>query len=353
MNITVNRRALNNAIRTTAPAVNRFGGAMPVTAGVHLHANNNQLHVTCTNLDLTITTIIDADIDTPGSAVAPAALLGRITGAFDGDHITVTTEPGDSINLAAGETTADIHALPLQNWPRVTTTIDTDPVTYDTTMLNGVRSVLHAASTDPNRQILCGVLFSPHQVAATDSFRLAVYNLPEPRDGNPVIVPASTLRAALHSNPEQLEVRIGDRTASFTDGATTWVTRLIEGDYPNVNGLLNATNPHQFTVDADTLAGAVQRVDILGSEGKHGTVIKVVVDNGKLTVDTQRQDVGATADIIDADGDQVTIGFNPTFLLDLLEQAGPGDVTFRFTDALRVVLVTGEHHTFLLMPVRL
>jgi DNA polymerase-3 subunit beta len=197
------------------------------------------------------------------------------------------------------------------------------------------------------------------RLVATDSYRLAVSDLPGTsvlgRDQT-VLVPSRALDAVARvlGDASELTILLGERDASFVIDDVKIVTRLIEGEFPNYRGLIPADHPNSLVVDRLALLEAVRRVGILARDS---TPVRMSMSSNGLELVAITQDVGQARETLDADytGSDLTVAFNPEYLVDGLE-ASPGDeVRLETIDSLKPAILrsTGDDQfLYLLMPVR-
>ncbi len=175
-------------------------------------------------------------------------------------------------------------------------------------------------------------------------------------EGQSVLVPSRALNelTKLAAGGDELSVQFGEREAAFQIGSNRLVTRLIEGDFPNYRGLIPASHPNTLTVNRDALLDAVRRVRLLAQEA---TPVRLAMKQDSLDLIAVTQDVGQAHETIDAtySGDELTVAFNPEYLLQGIEVTGGEELTLQTVDALKPSLlrsVDGEDFLYLLMPVR-
>ena len=197
------------------------------------------------------------------------------------------------------------------------------------------------------------------RLVATDSYRLAVSDLPGTsvlgRDQT-VLVPSRALDAVARvlGDASELTILLGERDAAFVIDDVKIVTRLIEGEFPNYRGLIPADHPNSLVVDRLALLEAVRRVGILARDS---TPVRMAMSSNGLELVAITQDVGQARETLDADytGSDLTVAFNPEYLVDGLE-ASPGDeVRLETIDSLKPAILrsTGDDQfLYLLMPVR-
>jgi DNA polymerase-3 subunit beta len=356
------RDLLVEALGAAGRAVSMRGGALPVLSGVRAELTGSHLQLTGSDLDLTISVGIEVAGDGDGVAVIPARLASEIVRALEPGAVEVDAD-GDEAHIVAGRSQFAIRVLPADEYPRLPEP-PAEAVTLATADLAAaLRQVVPAASSDDSRPILTGVLVAAEEgglrLVATDSYRLAVRDLPGAsvlREGQSVLVPSralSELGRALGSS-EQLTLRLGERDASFEVEGTRLTTRLIEGDFPNYRGLIPSSYPNRLTVGREPLLEALRRVKLLAREA---TPVRLSMKPDGLELVAVTQDVGQAHEELDAkyEGSELTVAFNPEYLLDGIEVAPGDEVSIETVDALKPAVIRsteGVDFLYLLMPVR-
>ena len=243
-----------------------------------------------------------------------------------------------------------------------------DEVTVATADLAaGLKQVVRAASGDDARPILTGVLMSAEdgglRLVATDSYRLAVRDLPDATvlsDGQKVLVPSRALDelSRVLGDSDEVTVRLGEKEVTFDvsvdDGAVQVTTRLIEGEFPNYRQLIPSSYPNQLTIGREPLLEAVRRVKLMARDT---TPLRITQKNDCVELMAVTQDVGQAHEEVDAQyaGDELTVAFNPDYLIQGLEAAPGDEVVLETLDALKPAVLRsseGGDFLYLLMPVR-
>jgi DNA polymerase-3 subunit beta len=269
----------------------------------------------------------------------------------------------EEAHITSGRSEFAIRVLPAEEYPRLAD-VAGDPLTLSAGELaDALRQVVPAASSDDARHILTGVLLAAEagglRLVATDSYRLSVRDLPGTTvlsEGQHVLVPSRALEelGRMLAGVETVELRLGERDASFSVGDTRLTTRLIEGEFPNYRGLIPASYPNQLTVGRDALLEAIRRVKLMAREA---TPVRLVMKSDGLELVAITQDVGQAHEEIDAkyEGAELTVAFNPEYLQKGVEVAPGDEIVISTLDALKpAVLRSTENEDFLylLMPVR-
>jgi DNA polymerase-3 subunit beta len=231
-------------------------------------------------------------------------------------------------------------------------------------MADALRQVVRAASTDDARAVLTGVLLASDddglRMVATDSYRLAVRDLPDSgvlASGQKVLIPGRALSELqrLLGDVDELQVRLGEREATFEAGDTRLSTRLIEGEFPNYRNLLPSSYPNLLTVGKAAMLEAIRRVKILAQDS---TPVRLTLGGDTLQITAITQDVGNAVEEIDAsyDGVEMTVAFNPDYLAAGIDAIDSDDVTLATMDPMKPAVLRGvgrEEYLYLLMPVRI
>lgn len=357
------RDVLAEAIGTAGRAVTSRGGSLPVLAGIRLELHGDQLRLTGSDLDLTITTSVDVGGDTDGVAVLPAKLIAEIARVLEPGRVEVTVAD-DEATITSGRSQFGLRAIPAAEFPRLAEPGGEGVTLSSTALADALRQVVVAASTEENRPILTGVNMATEgdglRLVATDSYRLAVRDLPGTSflaEGQSVLVPSTALRelGRLLGGAEDVTVRLGERDAAFELGPVHLVTRLIDGEFPNYRGLIPPSHQHLLTVGREALLDAVRRVKVVAKEPS--TPIKLEMSTDGLNLSASAQDVGNAFEQLDAkyEGEDLTVAFNPEYLIDGLDVATGDEVTLETVDALKPALLRSldsSDFLYLLMPVR-
>jgi DNA polymerase-3 subunit beta len=358
------RDTLAEAISTAQRAVAVRSGALPVLSGVQVSASGDHIELVGSDLDLTIRVQVPAQVDEEGQAVVPAKLFDGLTTRLKAGAVTFEVE-GDDARISAGPARAGVRLLPADEFPRVsdpegtTVTVDAGPLS------EALRQVIPAASRDDARPILTGVLLTATpdgvRLVATDSYRLAVRDLAGVGmlgEGQKVLVGARGLNEVQRVFPSgDVTVTLGEREVRFSSETRSVTTRLIEGDFPNYEQLIPSGYPNRLTVSRDTLEEAARLMQIVG-EGREGTPVRLAMSSDGLELSANAQERADAIEAIDAkfEGSDVTVAFNPQFLLDGLQAIEGDEAVLETLDPLKPATLRGADHPeflYLLMPVRI
>ena len=337
-------------------------GTNPVLSGLFLELKKDKLVVVGSDLDLTIRIEIKVGGEEEGKVVIPGALLSDIIRVLDNGQISFVVRD-EEIQINSGKSEFNLRTLPVDEFPKFEEPGGNE-ATLDTKRLaTAFEQVVKAASMDDARPILTGVLLAAEQeglrLVATDSYRMAIRDIPGTeilsRD-ELVLIPSRALDVVkrILSEGNELAVVLGEKEAVFKIGDTSIVTRLIEGEFPNYKGLIPEKNKNKLIINREETLAALQRVKLLAREA---TPIRLSMTDKKIELLAIEQDIGQATEIIEGtySGEEITVAFNPDYLIDGLDVISTEEVSLETTDALKPAILKGlneETFLYLLMPVR-
>ena len=365
------RDTLVDALATTSRAVTTRGSATPALNGVRVDVAGNRLTVVGTDLDLTVRVEAEAIGLDDGAFVAPARLAADIVRSLEPG--AVTFEGGeDEVEISAARSRFVVRTYPVEDFP-VLGDPRPDQVTMPASLLSeALRQVVRAASNDDARPLLTGVLVAAEgeatRLVATDSYRLALRDVagtgPLTGGVDQILVPARALTELQRLLPgsgqkDDTDTTVGfsvsDLDATFTVGGVRLTTRLLDGRFPDYRQLIPPGYPNQLRVGRDALLDALRRVRLLVRDNT--TPVRLLMRSGSVELTVVSQEVGHASEDVDADyeGEELTVAFNPTYLIDGVEAVMGDEVVLETVDATKPATVRAPGHDdyrYLLMPVR-
>lgn len=347
MKFSAARPTLATAVKIAAAA---SGGSLPICSGIRLDVEATEVVLTCTTLDLTIRARVDAIDTEPGTAIVPAVYLSRFLAATDGGTVTLSAD-GSRLHAESGEATITLATLNGDEWPKVAAA-EGEAVTLSPVQVAELRKVAGYASHNPKEtnHLLRGVMIGGRVAAATDRYRFARADLDVDVPGASV-VPVEALEGVLRNATGSIDFTADDRWATFASGTVEWTTRLLEGEFPNMDRHVRDRHTHTLTMNVERVAEAVRRVRIL-SEGDDSEGIVVTVDGGKAHLRNRETELGEVLDVVPCDGELPwPIIFRGKFLAELLDNADDGEITFGFEGEKKTIQVDADRLVQVVMPV--
>jgi DNA polymerase-3 subunit beta len=338
-----------------------------ILGGIMLRSAAGRLHLSATDMELSIRDSLEVRVEEEGAVVVPGRLLVDIVRLLPAGEVTLEHSADEGVaRLACGSASYQLNTYGPEDFPRLPEIEPESAFTVDReAFLDTIARVGRSASRDESRPVLTGVLVrfegSKLVMAATDSYRLSVKETDltkGPGRELEAIVPARALqelaRIAGAADAETIDVGVQENQIVFgADGV--WLTaRRIDGQFPNYRQLL----PEQFEAEVqlprEELLDVVRRTGLLA---QRKSPLRLRFEEGELTVSAQTQDVGEARESLPVDysGEAMEIGFNAEFLRDGLESVLDDTVRLKLISPLRPGLMYGEGDDFkyLIMPIRL
>lgn len=213
------------------------------------------------------------------------------------------------------------------------------------TLTGGIEGTIFAVSTDPIRPIMTGIYFDiePDKITfvSSDTHKLVKYQVSNVQPGiqDNFILPskaANVLKGLVTKEDEAVEILRESKSVKFTFGSYSLSTRLIKGVYPNYKRVFPKDNPFRVVVGREDLLNAVRRVALFAS--KASNLIKFAIDAMSIQMGAQDLDYGTSAqERVDCDyqGTPMTIGFNSTYMIEVLSNIKGDDVQIELADPAR------------------
>ena len=367
MKITIERGQLLKALNHVQSVVERRN-TIPILANVLLTAEDGQLSLTATDLDIEIVEGVPADVARAGGTTAPAHTLYDIVRKLpDGSQVELDhDQESNRVTLVAGRSRFALSSLPREDFPAAAA--GDMPYTFELSardLLRLVDKTRFAISTEETRYYLNGIYLhtvdGKLRAVATDGHRLARVDLalPQGADGMPgVIVPRKTvgeLLKLLEDGETTVRVSVSETKIRFEVGAVTLTSKLIDGTFPDYGRVIPLENDKAMEVDGKLFAAAVDRVSTISTE--RSRAVKLDLDDGRVTLAVNNPESGsATEELgVDYQGDALEIGFNARYLLDITQQLDGPTARFELSDAGSPTVVRDSDDAdalYVLMPMR-
>lgn len=364
------QRALGRVGRAVASRT-----SLPILSNVLIATDGDRLRVAATNLEIGITTWIEADIQEEGRITIDARLLNEFVNTLPPGSVDLTVDPARmSLAVQSGRDQASINGIDAEDFPPMPTVGEEGfGIEVGAQSLRDLISLVEfAAATDDSRPVLAGVLtrFDGDKVmlASADGFRMAVNEgqLEQPVDERvDLIVPARSYRElariigdndepihlAVTPNRSQIMARVGD---------TEWVSRLIDGTFPDVRQIVPREFSTRVDLSREVLLNAVRRASYFARD--NNDVIRIVVSPGEddltpgnVEVTANAAERGNSHSFVDAsvNGGEVQIAFNSRYLADVLSVLRSGQVMIGLngTTQAGVIRPSGsDAYTHVIMP---
>ena len=366
MKLTIDRMSLLRPLGHVQSVVERRN-TIPILANVVLRAEEGELSLTATDMDMDIAPEVGCSVMTSGTTTMSAHLLYDIARKLpDGAEVEIAVNDGHAM-VSAGRSSFRLPTLPVEDFPAISS--NELPVNFSLTaadMRDLIDATRFAISTEETRYYLNGIYIHKAEsgelcAVATDGHRLAMTRqaLPSGAAQMPsIILPrkaVSELRKLLDDFDGDVLIGLSETRAEFRFGVVRLTSKLIDGTFPDYTRVIPVGNDRIMQVDVSAFSAAVDRVSTIASEKSRS--VKMGLRSGVLTLSASNTDASSATEELEVsyDGPEMEIGFNARYLLDIAGQVNSDMIEFALADQGSPSLVRApgdEASLFVLMPMR-
>jgi DNA polymerase-3 subunit beta len=334
-----------------------------------MRADEKRLELTATDLDVSVSCAVEADVRKAGAITVPVKRFFNIVRELPVTEMELETDEKNVCSLSGGASFYRINGIGAEEFPPVPTIAENKKFVLPQEKMRGLlRKTAYAVSTDEARYVLNGLylIIKEHQVTmvATDGRRLVMTEEEvEGIIGGPgeFIVPTKTineLTRLLQSNGE-IQIKYTQNQVAFTlkdeKGFTVlMISKLVDGAYPNYRQVIPAESKERIALGREELLQALRRAEIMTSEKANS--VKLSFGKNRLEISANSPDVGEGREslAINYKGKEIAIAFNPAYLMDPLKALDTDEVFFELSDELSPgVLKVNGPFLYVLMPMRM
>jgi len=342
---------------------------LPILTNVLIEALENKIKLSATDLDISICTSLECSVIKKGSVSIPARILFEIIKELPESEIVFETS-GSRMEIKIPNGSYKIATVAAEDFPKLpAVNVKKEVKINGSDLVNMIRKTTFACSDDETRPALNGVLWQTKgdkmQMVATDGHRLAKFAVENKKLKGlheDVIIPPKVLDLIpklLTQESDEVGIIFGENNIIFNMGDIVLSSRLIEGPYPNFEQVIPADSDKKIVAPKNDLNSAVRRVSILSNALTHQ--VKFSVEGNKLTLSTANTDMGGEGmEIIECDyvGEPIELGYNATYITDILGKIESDEVIFELSSSVAAALVyspevSKSDFLCLVMPLRL
>jgi DNA polymerase III subunit beta len=359
---------LLDALQSVAGIVERRH-TLPILANVLLRKNGGTIEFTTSDLEIQVRTSAElgGDEGTLSTTVGARKLID-ILRSMPADQMVTLSAAQNKLTLSGGKSRFTLQTLPADDFPLVNESVDFGPTfsVPQKTLRNLVNQVHFAMAVHDIRYYLNGILFIAEgrtlTLVATDGHRLALAQSEldsEVPSKQEVILPRKTvleLQRLLKDEDNAIEMRFANNQAKFRFSGMQFVTKLVEGKFPDYNRVIPRNHRNVVVLGRAPLLSSLQRAAILTSEKFKG--VRVNVEPGLLRIASSNAEQEEAKEELEVDyaGDAIEIGFNVTYLIDVLANMSAEMVRLELQDSSASALFTVPEQPgfkYVVMPMRI
>jgi len=368
MEVRISRDVLLNGVHKVQGIVEPKG-AMPILSHLHLSAEKDGICIRATDLEIGTLGSYPANVTTEGAVTLNARKLFDIIKELPNEEIYIKKEENNWVTLKCGKSKFRLPGLPPEDYPPMPEYSNKVLIEFDGNILKEmIRKTFFSVSPDESRQALNGLLLETEGDSATlvgtDGHRLALISRPvtshaDKGEKASFLLPKKALSELLklmEGDDAKFGFSSHENHLAFIHGKQVIVSRKIDGKFPNYRQVIPTDNPLKAQANREDLTHALKRVALLADE--KSKMVRFEIQKGSLTLVSDNTDLGAAVEevAIEYDGDEVSIGLNAKYVLDILNVMDVEAVTFNLKDQNHSCLFTSvndDQYKSIVMPMRL
>lgn len=376
MKLTVSRNEMQEKLANIQNIIEKKN-TMPILSHFLLNVGKKGSSIIATDIETALKEPIEATVEKEGKICIPARKLFEIVREMEGD-LSLETVDEQWLKVRSGASDFRLACLPASDfpaWPSALGGADVEEITVDAPMLlEMIEKTIYSAGESDTRYTLNGLLFhaKPEDnsltVVGTDGHRLALI-VRKIKSGvkeeKKLIVPrkaVSELRRFLPAGTAeggetgQIRMSVGEKHLLFSVGNIQFLTRLIDGSYPNYENVIPQSNEKKMSIGKDIFSRVLRRVSVMSRE--RASAVRFDLEDQKLTVSSSSPDLGEAKEEVPVDykDDKLSLGFNARYMLDVIAAISSEKVVLELQDPLSPVLVKedgNEDYKCVVMPMRI
>lgn len=362
MKFAVTKEALLDGLQRIQNVVSTRS-TLPVLTNALLETTETGLRLSTTDLEVAIRCEIPAQIEKAGATTLPARRLAAIVRELPSSEITIESDAKNISTLKCGASFFKMYGLAKDEFPAFPSFKDAKAYTIKQSELkDGLRKTSYAISVDETRYVLNGILFSLKDnkltLVATDGRRLALFDsdmeFPKSHERD-FIVPtkAVTELQRLLSEDGEVQISVAENLVSFELNGSQLVSKLVEGNYPNYRQVIPGEAKERITLEREAFLNSVRRVSLLSSDKTSSVRLNFTKNNLDITANTPEVGEARESLAVVYRGRDISIAFNPDFVLDPLRNLSNDEVHIELIDEMSPgVIKINTPFLYVIMPMR-
>ena len=364
MKIKIEQRDLSKHINIAQKGISSRT-TLQILDGILIEAKNNRLKLTGTDLEISIETYLECEIEVEGSMVVSSRIFGDIVKKLPSAPIYINVDENNKIIIKCENSEFNIIGSPHSEYPDLPIILENDSFELPKDLFkSAIRQTVFATTQDETRPSLTGVLFEVDNrsisFVALDGYRLALRKLPlESNVDVKIIIPGralNELNKILDDSEENIKITSAPGHVIFNMGDTIVYSRLLEGQFFNYREIIRKDHKTSVVVNKKSFQDSLERASLLAKEEK-ANLIKLSVNDEEILI-TSNSEIGSVNEVIKAksNGENLNIAFNSRYILEGIKIIDAEEIEINFMGSLNPCIikpVDDENYTYLVLPVRL
>lgn len=358
------KRELIEAISLVQKAINSQN-TLPVLANILLKTEGQKLYLSATNLEIAISTSLEADVENEGAITLPARLFSNYISLLKDGEISVSLDSVDSVLIKSADSQTKIKGISADEFPELPVVQEESSFVLPADVLKkGIEQTVFSCSASSTRPVLSGVLLWTNgtelRLVGTDSYRLGEkkITLPEEMEDQKYIVPARTFQelSRILGKEKEVKVILSKNQILFQTEHSEISSRLIEGNFPDYERIIPKTEQATASVSRSDLILAVKRAGIFAREIDNNNV-RVGIEKEHISIATEETEIGSGSTNVPAniDGEGTLMALNAQYYLDALQVISTENVILKSGNSLAPLKISAENDdsfVHIIMPLK-
>lgn len=355
-----------------AKGVNIVSKAVPVRSTmailecILIDASTNEIKLMANDMEIGIETVIEGTIEQRGTVAIDAKFFGDLIRKLDDSFVTIETNEKYETTITCEKTEVTVSGLSGEDFAYLPAIARTHPIKISQlTMKDFVRQTIFSISMNENNKLMTGALFhfsgSNLKVVTLDGNRISIRNVALNQEVEEIkaVVPGKTLNEVskiLGSNQDdQLKMFITENHIIFEFDQTVVVSRLIEGEYFKIDQMLSSDYETKVIVNKQELLSSIDRASIMAKEGDKKPIILEISDTSmQLSIESMNRRMYDEIEI-SKEGKNITIGFNPKYLIEALRCIDDENVSMYMMNPKSPCIIRDDADTYsyIILPINI
>ncbi len=366
MKVTLLQENLNKGLSVATHFVSSHP-QLPILTNIALRTEKNRLKISATNLETGVNYYCGAKIDSEGGVAVLSKTFSDFVSSLPAEKVTLT-EKKENLKIVCGNFTANLPTNSINDFPKIPTKTNKKVSFPYEKFIKALEKVVFAASSDNTRPVLSGVNFKFNNdiclLSATDGYRLSFKKIKLEKKYSDLnfVIPATILTEIVRNKPEddlsELELGLAseEKQAVFFLPNLEFSSRLLEGEYPNIDKVIPQDKETTVTVDREEFLGAIRTASIFARESAN--TIKLIIADHKIEIFANAPSLGENISQVEAQikGKDQKVAFNFRFLVDLLTNLDSDQVVIELQESEKPVIFKNpksKDFLHIIMPVKI
>lgn len=366
MKISCSQSQLAKALNTVSKAISSKT-TIPILKGFLLNAKEGILTISASDMDISIEKKIEVNVEEEGTLVLSAKLFADIIRKLPNEEVYIEESENFTVTIRCLSSEFTLVGFPPDEFPIIADTEHEDIISLDKEVFKEmIKKTAFAASIEESKGIIIGVLIEMEEnqlsLVALDGFRMAVAKETVKNEKVEKIIILARILGEVNKiimeneDENSINLILSEKKAIFLMDKTKIVLRLLDGDFIKYRDVIPSENQCKVKVNRNEILSSLERASLLAKEGKNN-LIKLSITNDKILITSRSEEGNVKEEVfIEKEGNDLDIGFNSKYLLDMLKAISDEEIMMEFNTSVSPCIIKpleGDAYLYLILPVRI